>query len=188
MIFTACGGDDDDIDNGGGGNYDDNQYCRVFINGEEENYKNWGAYYFAYFNPYNYHGMEVYYYGGIASHIMISYQDAMDLNIYAGYTSTDIKTVIPKTEGTYDIIIRQPYDEYYDDNVGMNITGGNMKYRTVTSGSLTITKVSKCKSRLSQMLYGREDGYATEGSFSFILTDNWDGNVNEVSGEFRVIF
>ena len=59
---------------------------------------------------------------------------------------------------------------------------------TATSGFLKITKFIKCKSRLSKMLYNREDAYATEGNFSFILTDNWDGNENEIKGDFRVVF
>ena len=63
-----------------------------------------------------------------------------------------------------------------------------MKSRTVTSGSLKIKKVFKCKSPLASKVYGREDGYATEGTFSFTLMDNWDGNENKVTGDFRVVF
>ena len=187
LSLSACGGDDD-VDNGGGdGSYDDNQYCHVYINGELQ-HNDWAPYFFPFYETHPYNGTEVYYYGGIADNMMISYQDAIDLNIYAGFTSTDAQEVFPKPEGTYDIIIRQSYDEYYSNNVGMNIIGGNMKYRTVTSGFLKITKVSKCKSQLSKMLYNREDAYATEGNFSFILTDNWDGNENEITGDFRVVF
>ena len=186
--FTACGGDDEDVNNGGGDSSYVEQYFRVFINGEPQDYEYWGSDYFAYWDTYSYHGADVYYYGGIADHIMISYQDAMNLAIYAGFVSKDLQTLFPKSEGSYDITIRKTQDDYFDETVGMNITGGNMKNRTVTSGSLIIKKVFKCKSPLASTVYGREDGYATEGTFSFTLMDNWDGNENEVSGEFRIVF
>lgn len=48
--FTACGGDDEDVNNGGGDSSYVEQYFRVFINGEPQDYEYWGSDYFAYWD------------------------------------------------------------------------------------------------------------------------------------------
>lgn len=185
MSFTACGDDNDDGE--GSSEY---EYFQITINGETTKDDGWGGSWFAYYEPIRKNGEEVYFYGGMTDQIDISDQDGMQCNIFAGYTTEDLGIVYPKSTGTYDIVCEKRNERYtdYGDNIGMVLTGGNMIYRTVTSGSLKITKVSKVKSATAKMLFGREYGYATEGTFSFTLTDNWDGNENKISGKFRLVF
>lgn len=185
LSLTACGGSDDDEFDGGD---DENEYFQIAINGETINDVRWGGSWFAYYEPIIKDGKDVYFYGGMTGQIMISDQDAMECNVFAGYTSEDLGTLYPKSKGTYEIVCQDRKYTEYGDNIGMVLTGGNMKYRTVTSGSLKITNVSKVKSSTAKYLFGRDFGYATEGTFSFTLTDNWDGNENKISGKFRLVF
>ena len=188
LSFTACGSssDDDEIDGGD----DENEYFQISINGEAIDNVRWGGgSWFAYYEPISKNGMDVYFYGGMSGQIMISEYDAMECNIFAGYITEDLETLFPKSEGTYEIVCENgKYNTAYGDNIGMVLTGGNMNRRTVTSGSLKITKVSKVQSLTAKYLYGRDYAYATEGTFSFTLTDNWDGNENKISGKFRLVF
>ena len=187
LSFTACSKSDDD-EFGGGGD-DENQYFQITINGETINDERWGGAWFAYFEPINKNGRNVYFYGGMSDQIMISEYDGMECNIFAGYTTEDLGTLFPKSEGTYEIVCENgKYNTDYGDNIGMVLTGGNMSRRTVTSGSLRITKVSKVQSLTAKYLFDRDYAYATEGTFSFTLTDNWDGNENKISGKFRLVF
>ncbi|MDE7455573.1 MAG: hypothetical protein K2M96_02575 [Prevotella sp.] len=178
LSFTACSSDDDDSD----GNYDDNEYFQITINGETFNDHCYGGMYLDLPSKIK-NGKEVNLYGFRSEAIMISSQDALQYAIIVGDISLDMSSIYPKSTGTYDITTYSAYSfTEIPDNVGMVITGGNSKYRTVTSGSLKITKVSK----VNKKAYGR-DCYATEGTFFFTLTDNWDGNENEISGKFRII-
>lgn len=182
MIVTALGmmscskEDDDKIDDG---DYDDTEYCEIVINGEEYKPDFYGGGILANLASREKNGKEVLAYGGLTDIVKISQYDGIQFHIITGYVSLDMQTVFPNPKGTYDVISNR--GEYivsdYSESVGMTISGGNMKRRTVTSGSLIITKVNT---------YG--DTYITEGSFSFILTDDWDGNENKISGKFRVVY
>ena len=182
LSYTACSSDDDGDDDG-----NDNEYIEITINGKTYMDAETATYYIS-FPELVKDGKEFLLYGIMSDPIKISDYDAAHLSVIAGYTSKDFHSVYPKSTGTYDIIT---YDNSshteIPENVGMVITGGNMKRRTVTSGSLKITKVAKVNYPTAKIMYGR-DGYATEGTFSFILTDNWDGNEREISGKFRLIF
>lgn len=181
MIVTALGmmscskEDDDKIDDG---DYDDTEYCEIVINGEEYKPDFYGGI-LANLASREKNGKEVLAYGGLTDIVKISQYDGIQFHIITGYVSLDMQTVFPNPKGTYDVISNR--GEYivsdYSESVGMTISGGNMKRRTVTSGSLIITKVNT---------YG--DTYITEGSFSFILTDDWDGNENKISGKFRIVY
>ena len=192
LSLTACGGDDKDDDFSGvdNGNYDDTEYCEIFINGEKctEGFDGHTA--IVNLGSKMKNGMEVYAYGGITDIIKISEYDGLIYHIVVGYVTRDMKNIFPHPEGTYEII--GSGGKYivsdYPDNIGMMISGGNMSRRTVTSGSLKITKVTKFKDPYLEKTIGREYSYASEGTFSLILTDNWNGNVNEISGRFRVSF
>ena len=168
--------------------YDDTEYFEITINGETTTDSNWGSSWYPYLDPINKDGKDMYYYGGLTSQIMVSYQDAMQSRIHAGYTSNDLSTVLPKSVGTYRIECEKDRYTNYGDDVGMILMGGNMKYRTVTSGSLNITKVGKFKNQIMKMMYGRDYSYVTEGTFEYVLKDNWDGNENKISGKFRLVF
>ena len=185
--LTACGGDDDDEDGGG---YDDNEYFEITINGEKYVDEYWCGSGIVNLAPKQRNGMEVYAYGGVSNQIPISYQDGLQYHVIAGYTTEDMKQVFQNSTGTYEVISNR--GQYivtdYSDNVGMVISGGNMSRRTVTSGSMKITKVGKFKDPSAKAIMGREDSYVTEGTFSFILTDDWNGNEYEISGKFRLIF
>lgn len=184
LSFTACSSDDGEE---GSGNYDDNEYFQITINGKTFNESGHGGMYIDLPSA-DKNGKEAYLYGYRSDAIKISSQDALQYGIVAGYTSEDMRSVYPKSTGTYDIITYRSYSfTEIPENVGMVIAGGNAIYRTVTSGSLKITKVAKVNNATAKIMHGRE-GYATEGTFSFILTDNWDGNENEISGKFRLIF
>lgn len=129
-----------------GGEIDDTEYFQISINGESFTDDTWGGSWFAYFEPIIKNGRDVYFYGGMSGQIMISEYDGMECNVFAGYTTKDLGTLFPKSEGTYEIVCENgKYNTDYGDNIGMVLTGGNMSRRTVTSGSLKITKVSKYK-------------------------------------------
>ena len=168
--------------------YDDTEYFEITINGEKINVERWSGSWFATYEKIKKDGMDVYPYGGMTESIKISYQDAMQCSVFAGYTTKDLSTVLPKSVGTYEVIIKPKNVTDFGDNVGLIIFGGNMSYRTVTSGSLTITKVSKYKDQGVKIMYGRDYSYATEGTFEYVLKDNWDGNENKISGKFRLVF
>ena len=168
--------------------YDDTEYFEITINGEKINVERWSGSWFATYEKIKKDGMDVYPYGGMTESIKISYQDAMQCGVFAGYTTKDLSTVLPKSVGTYEVIIKPKNVTDFGDNVGLIIFGGNMSYRTVTSGSLTITKVSKYKDQGVKIMYGRDYSYATEGTFEYVLKDNWDGNENKISGKFRLVF
>ena len=189
LSITACGGDDDD-DEIGGGNYDDTEYCQIFINGEDCTVQFHGGGVLLNLSEKKMDGMEVYAYGGMTETIKISQSDGLQFHIVAGYTSTDMKEVFPHSKGTYEVISsRGEYIVYdYPKKIGLLISGGNMSRRTVTSWSLTISKVTKQNNSAIKNILGREDVYASEGTFDFILTDDWDGNENHITGKFRVIF
>ena len=193
LSSSSCGGSSDDEDEVGGsgyGNYDDTEYCQIFINGEDCTDKFYGGGILIGLSKREKDGKEVYAYGGMTEQIKISQYDGLQYHIVAGYTSSDLKNVFPHSKGTYEVISSR--GEYvvskYPDNIGMLISGGNMKRRTVTSGSLQITKVTKYKNSVMKSMIGREDVYASEGTFDFILTDDWDGNENHITGKFRVVY
>lgn len=178
------GNDDNYDDNGDGGNYD--EYFQITINEETFNEHAIGGILSLPLVDKN--GEYFYLYGYCSDPIKISYQDTQEYHIVGGYTSKDLRSIYPKSIGTYDIITRASYSvTEIPENVGMVITGGNAVYRTVTSGSLKITKVTKVNDPAIKLFFGRE-GYATEGTFSFTLKDNWDGNETKISGKFRFIF
>lgn len=190
LSLTACGGDDKDDEIDGGVYYDDNEYFEISINGENYTDKTWCGSVVINLGQKRKNGMDVYAYGGVTDLIPITYQDGLQYHIVAGYISEDLKTIIPNSEGTYEVISNR--GEYfvtdYSDRVGMVISGGNMRYRTVTSGSLKITKVTKLKDPYLEKTIGRDYTYATEGTFDFVLTDDRNGNEFEINGRFRVIF
>ena len=179
---------DNEIDNFG--DYDDTEYFEININGETFTDDTWGGSWLANYETKTKNGVEVYPYGGLSETITISDQDGLQYAILAGYTSENLKTVFPKSKGTYDVISSRGnyFISDYSDNVGMVISGGNMNRRTVTSGSLIITNVSQYKDPYAKDYLGREEMYATEGTFSFTLKDDWDGNENMISGKFRLVF
>ena len=183
LSFTACSSDADDNNDG---TYGDDEYIEITINGETHMESETATYY-VFFPELVKDGKEFFLYGIMSDHISISEYDGAQFSVIAGHTSKDRSSVYPKSTGTYDIIT---YDYFTDrteipENVGMVITGGNMTRRTVTSGSLKITKVAKVNNPTIKLFYGRE-GYATEGTFSFTLTGF--GNETEISGKFRLIF
>jgi hypothetical protein len=183
LNFTSCSKDDDDkID--GGGDYDDTEYCEIVINGEDYTTDFYGGGILANLASREKNGKEVFAYGGLTDMVKISQYDGIQFHIIAGYVSEDMQTVFPNPTGNYDVISNR--GEYivsdYSERVGMTISGGNMNRRTVTSGSLKITKVNKYEDTYNGNVY------ATEGTFSFILTDDWDGNENKISGKFRILF
>ena len=186
--LTACGGDDEDDDIGGGGSYDDTEYCQVFINGDDCSTEFYvgtiGA-----LDKKELNGTTVRPYGIMTEQIKISQYDGLQFHIVAGYGSEYLETIYPHEKGTYKVISNRGelVVSDYPDNIGMVISGGNMKYRTVTSGSLKITKVTKVKNESTKMVYGRDYDYISEGTFDFILTDDWDGNENKISGKFRLV-
>lgn len=182
--------DNDDDNNLSEGDYDDTEYFEININGETITDDTWGGSWLSNYEPKTKNGIEVYPYGGLSEQIMISDQDGLQYAILAGYTSENLKTVFPKSKGTYDVISSRGnyFISDYSDNVGMVISGGNMNRRTVTSGSLIITNVCKYKDPYAKDYLGREEMYATEGTFSFTLKDDWDGNENKISGKFRLVF
>ena len=185
LSLTACGGDDDSVGGDSGG--DNSEYFQISINGETYDDPLWkGAMVINYMKKKD--GVEIYPYGGLTEQIRISEQDALQYALIVGYTDIRGSVVNPNPVRTYDIISNrgQYAMSSYSDNVGMIISGGNMSRRTVTSGSLNITKTSKMKRSVSAN--GRSESYVTEGTFSFTLTDDWNGNENIISGKFRVIF
>ena len=187
-IENNGGGGDDEDDDIGGGDYDVTEYCQVFINGEDCSTEFYvgtiGA-----LEKKELNGTTVRPYGIMTEQIKISQYDGLQFHIVAGYGSEYLETIYPHEKGTYQVISNR--GEYvvtdYPDNIGMVISGGNMKYRTVTSGSLKITKVTKVKNESTKMVYGRDYDYISEGTFDFILTDDWDGNENKISGKFRLV-
>lgn len=187
LSLSACSSSDDDS---GDGNIDDTEYCMVFINGEDCTEEFYGGSFLLNLSEREKDGMEVSPYGGITEQIKISQYDGLQYHIVTGYASRDMKKVFPHSKGTYEVISNR--GEYivsdYPENIGMLISGGNMKRRTVTSGSLQITKVTKYKNSVKKNMSGRENAYASEGTFDFILTDDWDGNENHITGKFRVVF
>ena len=190
LSFTACGGDDDDNGGNGGGSYDDTEYCQVSINGEDCTTNFNGGGYLATLVEREINGKTCYPYGGMTEQIKLNQQDAIQLLIAVGYVSEDMKTIFPHAKGTYEVISSRGeyFVDDYPDNIGMVITGGNMKYRTVTSGSLKITKVDKYKNNATnKAITGRDDIYVSEGTFDFILTDDGDGEENHITGKFRVV-
>lgn len=189
LSFAACSSSSDD-DDSGDGNFDDTEYCQVFINGEDCTEEFYGGGFLINLSEREKDGMKVYPYGGMTEQIKISQYDGLQYHIVAGYASRDMKNVFPHSKGTYEVISNR--GEYivsdYPENIGMMISGGNMKRRTVTSGSLQITKVTTYKDSATKMMFGREEFYASEGTFDFILTDDWDGNENHITGKFRIVF
>ena len=187
LSLTACGGDDDEED---GGVFDDNEYCQYSINGETHNDKYFSGGIFANYEPKERNGIELHPYGGMTESIPISYQDDMMLHVIAGYTTSDMNTVYPKSTGTYEVVSSrgQYWFTDYSDRTGLVVSGGCMNKRTVTSGSLKITKTSKFKDSSLGIILDRNESYVTEGTFSFVLTDDLDGNENKIEGKFRIVF
>ncbi len=185
--LTACSGDDEE-DYGNDG-YDDTEYCNILINGEDCSTEFYVGT-IGVLAEKELNGMTVIPYGIMTEQIEISQYDGLQFNIVAGYVSEDMKNIYPHEKGTHKVISDR--GEYvvadYPNNIGMVISGGNMNRRTVTSGSLKITKVTKVKSQTTKMMYGRDYDYISEGTFSFTLTDDWDGNENKISGKFRLIY
>ena len=188
LCFTACGDDDDE--DGGNGNFDDSEYFQVTINGETYNDDSFGGALMANFEPKEKNGTKVYAYGGLSDGFHLSYQDDVQFAVMAGYTTRDMEVVYPKSTGSYEVVSDrgQYWFDEYSDRVGMFVSGGNMNHRTVTSGSLKITKTSKYRDSSPISITDREEMYITEGTFSFVLTDDWDGNENKISGKFRLVF
>ena len=188
LSFTACSSSSDD--DSGDDNIDDTEYCQIFINGDDCTDEFYGGGFLLNLSEREKDGMKVHPYGGLTESIKISQYDGLQYHIVAGYASRDMKKVFPHSKGRYEVISNR--GEYvvsdYPENIGMMISGGNMKRRTVTSGSLQITKVTKYKDSATKAILGREDIYASEGTFDFILTDDWDGNENHITGKFRVVF
>ncbi len=168
--------------------YDDTEYCKIFINGEDCSAKFYVGTIGALAKK-ELNGTTVRPYGIMTEQIKISQDNGLQFHIVAGYGSEYLEDIYPHEKGTYTVISNR--GEYlvsdYPDNIGMVISGGNMKYRTVTSGSLKITKVTKVKNESTKMVYGRDYDYISEGTFDFILTDDWDGNENKISGKFRLV-
>ena len=194
LSFTACGGDDDDDINkggnkediGGGDNDDYSQSLQITLNGESHDV-GWKCFWL-YPEPIMRNGKEVYLYGKSANTIMITSQDAMHIEFLSGYFDAT-NTPIPKAEGTYTVVneatTKEKYIDY-DENVGLTISGGNMKYRTVTSGALHITKVKKRSIPSSGEWIGRNFSYELDGDFSFVLKDR-NGQETDISGTYRII-
>ncbi len=180
--------EDDDIS--GDAYFDDTEYCQLFINGEECTEDFYGGGILVLLRDKEIDGTDFYAYGGMTDQIKISPNDGLQYHIVAGYVSTDFKTVIPHPVGTYKVLSSRgesPVNDYTDD-LGMMISGGNMNHRTVTSGSLNITKVNKYKISTSMPYQLRTIAYVSEGTFDFVLTDDWDGNENHIIGKFRIVF
>ena len=188
--FSTIVGFDDGGSGVDDGNYNDNEYFEIFINGEKYTDEKWCGSGIYNLGSKMKNGMEVYAYGGVSEIIKISEYDGLIYHIVAGYITRDMKTIFPHPEGTYEIIGSggQYVVSDYPDDIGMMISGGNISRRTVTSGSLKITKVTKFKDPYLEKTIGREYSYASEGTFTLILTDNWNGHENEISGRFRVSF
>lgn len=179
--FTACSSDDED--DGGNGSFDDSEYFQVTINGETYNDDSFGGALLANFEPKERNGKKVYAYGGLSDGFHLSYQDDVQFSVMAGYTTKDMEVVYPKSTGSYEVVSNrgQYWFDEYSDKIGMFVHGGNMNRRTVTSGSLKITKTRKIK-------YSGYTDYVTEGTFSFVLTDDWNGNENKISGKFKIVY
>ncbi len=176
-----------DSDNNGGEDNDDySQSLQITLNGESHDV-GWKCFWL-YPEPIMRNGKEVYLYGKSANTIMITSQDAMHIEFLSGYFDAN-NTPIPKAEGTYTIVneatTKEKYIDY-DENVGLTISGGNMKYRTVTSGALHITKVKKRSIPSSGEWVGRNFCYELDGDFSFVLKDR-NGQETDISGTYRII-
>ena len=112
----------------------------------------------------------------------------MHIEFLSGYFDSN-NTPIPKPEGTYTVVNEATTSGRYidyDENVGLTISGGNMKYRTVTSGALHITKVKKRSIPSSGEWVGRNFCYELDGDFSFVLKDR-NGQETDISGTYRII-
>ena len=177
-----------DSDNNGGEDNDDySQSLQITLNGESHDV-GWKCFWL-YPEPIMRNGKEVYLYGKSANTIMITSQDAMHIEFLSGYMTTDY-IPIPKAEGTYTVVNEATTSGRYidyDENVGLTISGGNMKYRTVTSGALHITKVKKRSIPSSGEWVGRNFCYELDGDFSFVLRDNRNGQETNIIGTYRII-
>jgi hypothetical protein len=177
-----------DSDNNGGEDNDDySQSLQITLNGESHDV-GWKCFWL-YPEPIMRNGKEVYLYGKSANTIMITSQDAMHIEFLSGYFDAN-NTPVPKPEGAYTVVNEATTSGRYidyDENVGLTISGGNMKYRTVTSGALHITKVKKRSIPASGEWIGRNFCYELDGDFSFVLRDNRNGQETNISGTYRII-
>ena len=186
--FVSCDDEDDNLSSDG------NEYFIITINGETISNTSWGGSILLNLECKEKNGIILYPYGSNTDMINTSDGRAYQFDVFVGYVEDNIfGKSRPKSPGTYDVISSE--GEYiisdYSDNLAMVVRGGGVKNGpedyTVKSGSLKITKVY-IVSADSKFVPTKNELYATEGTFSFILYDRrYDENIS-MEGKFRLIY